>query len=429
MKRRSLNAAALLGLSLNALPLTGCGGGSDGAAKANYGKVNALLDGLVASGIVPGANVLIRQWGEEMHYHQAGLSDVASGTALARDTIFRLFSMTKPVVAAAVMALVDEGVLRLDDPIGGYVPELAQLGVYAGEQSGVVQTTPARPILIRHLLTHTAGFSYWFFPDEAVSALYAADPGIGLHEDWRFDPALGGLAGLARTLARLPLVSQPGERWHYSMALEVAGMVIERATGETLDKVLKRKIFDPLSMNDTGFAVPADQARRLASLYAPKAEGGFALLEKGSESPLLKKVPGLSGGGGLVSTIDDYSRFAEMLRAGGELGGRRVLSQASARAMATNQLSAAQLVELPGLAAWGLGGSGDGLGFGLGGAVVLDPPRNGVPAFRGEYSWGGAASTAFWVDPVNRMTVVFMTQLQPPIEGLPRDKLHSAIYG
>lgn len=139
-------------------------------------------------------------------------------------------------------------------------------------------------------------------------------------------------------------------------------------------------------------------------------------------------MPGLAGGGGLASTIDDYSRFAEMLRGGGELDGRRVLSENSVRAMMTNQLDPDRLTELPELAAWGLGGTGDGLGFGLGGAVVLTPPANGVPAFRGEYSWGGAASTTFWVDPENQLTVVFMAQLQPPVAGVPRDELHSAVY-
>lgn len=400
----------------------------DDGTNANYSGVSALLDRLVSSKLLPGASVLIHQSGKEVLYHEAGLSDIASGNPVARDTLFSLFSMTKPITAAAVMILVDDGVVRLEDAVTDYVPELAELGVYLGRDGDVVQSTPARPINIKHLLTHTAGFTYWFYPSNPVAALYAEDPGIGLHERWRFDAALGGLDGLARSLGRLPLVSQPGDRWHYSMSLEVAGMVIERATGEPLDKFMKTRIFEPLAMNDTAFSVGSGQANRLASLYGPKAGGGIELLESSVESPLLKTVPGLSGGGGLVSTIDDYGRFAEMLRGGGELDGRRVLSEGSARAMMTNQLSPNQLTELPDLATWGLGGTGDGLGFGLGGAIVLDPPANGVPAFRGEYSWGGAASTTFWVDPKNRLTVVFMTQLMPPSAEMPRDKLHSAVY-
>ncbi len=224
-------------------------------------------------------------------------------------------------------------------------------------------------------------------------------------------------------------MNQPGERWHYGMSLDVAGIVIERAAGRPLAEFMRSRIFEPLSMNDTAFSVDADRADRLASLYGPEAGGGFRLLESGSDSPLLKPVPGACGGGGLVSTIDDYAWFAEMLRGGGELDGRRVLSENSARAMMTSQLGPDQLAELPGIAALGLGGTGDGLGFVLGGAVVLDPPANGVPAFRGEYSWGGGASMTFLVDPENRLTVVFMTQLQPPSGEMLRDKLHRAVYG
>ena len=213
------------------------------------------------------------------------------------------------------------------------------------------------------------------------------------------------------------------------MSLDVAGIVIERAAGAPLATFMRKRIFAPLAMNDTAFSVDAEQADRLASLYGPKAGGGIQLIESGSDSPLLKPVPGACGGGGLVATIDDYARFAEMLRGRGELDGRRVLSEDSARAMMTSQLRPDQLAELPGIAALGLGGTGDGLGFGLGGAVVLDPPANGVPAFRGEYSWGGGASTTFWIDPENRLTAVFMTQLQPPGGEMIRDKLHHAVYG
>ena len=254
------------------------------------------------------------------------------------------------------------------------------------------------------------------------------DPGIGAHEDWRFDPKLGLLNGLARSLARLPLVSQPGAKWHYSMSLDVAGIVIERVTGEPLSKFLETRIFEPLAMNDTAFSVAPGQEDRLTSLYKPEESGGIKLVESGDDSPLLKPVPGFSGGGGLVSTINDYGRFAEMLRGGGELDGHRVLSESSARAIMTNRLNRDQLVELPEFAPWGLAGTGDGLGIGYGGAVVLDPPVNGIPTYRGEYSWAGAAGTAFWVDPQNQLTVVFMTQLIPPSTVMVRDELHSAVY-
>ena len=336
--------------------------------------------------------------------------------------------MTKPVTAAAIMVLVDKGQLRLDDPVAKYVPEMAGLTVFTSSEGGAAAPVPARSATVKDLLTHTAGFSYWFQPGSPVAALYDSEVGAGRFERWRFDPALGGLDGLARSLARVPLVSQPGERWHYSMSLEVAGIVVERVSGETLDAFMKARLFAPLGMTDTGFTVAPGQGHRLASLYGPKPEGGLERLERGSESLLLAPVPGLSGGGGLVSTLDDYGRFAAMLRNGGVLDGRRILSEGAARDMMTNQLEAGQLAELPDLAAFGLGGTGEGLGFGLGGAVALRSPANGIPVTPGEYSWGGAASTTFWIDPRHRMAVVFMTQLLPPSADMLRDQLHAAVY-
>jgi CubicO group peptidase (beta-lactamase class C family) len=397
-------------------------------AKENYSEVGALLDQLVASDKLPGGSVLIMRGGQEAYYHQAGFQDVASRVPVARDTIFRIYSMTKPVTAAAVMILVDDGKIKLDDPLSKYVPELAHLGVYAGKADGAIALVPAQPIRIRDLLTHTAGFSYWFQPGSPVASLYDSELGAGRFEAWRFDPKYGGLDGLAKSLSRVPLVSQPGERWHYSMALEVAGLVVERASGRTLDNFMKDRIFDPLGMRDTAFSVAPGNAKRLASLYGPDAQGNLELIETGSESLLLKPVPGLSGGGGLTSTIDDYARFANMLANGGELDGRRVLSANAVAQMTTNQLEAKQLAELPYLAQFGLGGTGVGLGFGLGGAVMVDPAKSAVPTVRGEYSWGGAASTTFWVDRQNQVSVVFMTQFLPPSPEMLWDRLHAAVY-
>ena len=187
-------------------------------------------------------------------------------------------------------------------------------------------------------------------------------------------------------------------------------------------------IFEPLGMEDTGFSVPPDKVSRLASLYGPGADGRLERLETAADSPLRGLVPGLSGGGGLVSTLGDYAHFAQMLLDGGDGRGRRILSEAAVKAMTTNQLAPDQLHELPQLAAFGLGGTGEGLGFGLGGAVALRAPSNGVPVAPGEYSWGGAASTTFWIDPLNALVVVFMTQLIPPSPDMLRDQLHVAVY-
>lgn len=398
------------------------------AVKSDFDDTRRLLDGLVAAGILPGASVLVLGGGKELFFHAVGWQDIDKGRALHRDTLFRIYSMTKPVTAAAVMILVDDGTLRLDDPVARYIPEFAALEVYEARSDKGLVTAPAGPMTIRDLLTHTAGFTYWFQELEPVAPLYDERLGAGRHEMWRFVPELGGLEGLARNLAGVPLVSQPGARWHYSMSLEVAGIIVERASGKSLDRFMDDRIFAPLGMVDTGFSVPAEKAARLASLYGPLPDGGIELLESGEKSPLLRPVTGLSGGGGLVSTIDDYARFAEMLRRGGEGEGEQILSRASVKGMMTAQLAPEQLAELPILAAFGLGGSGEGLGFGLGGAVVEDPARIATPAYVGEYSWGGAASTTFWVDPANEISVVFMTQLIPPSTEMLRDKLHSAIY-
>jgi CubicO group peptidase (beta-lactamase class C family) len=398
------------------------------APGSDFSGVGRLLDRLVATQVLPGASTLVLKAGEEAFYHQAGCADLETQEPLTRDTIFRIFSMTKPVTAAAVMVLIDDGRLSLDDLVSAHIPEMAHLTVHTETAGQAPTTVPARPARIKDLLTHTAGFSYWFQPGSPVASQYDEVVGAGRFERWRFDPALGGLSGLATSLAQVPLVAQPGDRWHYSMSLEVAGIVIERVSGQTLDQFMQTRIFEPLGMADTGFTVAPRNAPRLASLYGPGPEGGLERLEAGKDSLLHARVPGLSGGGGLTSTLDDYARFAEMLRNKGERDGRRVLTTASAQQMLTNQLQPEQLTELPELAAFGLGGTGEGLGFGLGGAVALTAPKNGVPVTPGEYSWGGAASTTFWIDPKNQLTVIFMTQLLPPSPDMLRDQLHVAVY-
>lgn len=403
----------------------------------DFSAAGSLLDELVAEKRIAGANLVVLREGREVYYFQTGMQDLSLQTPVERNTLFRIYSMTKPVTAAAVMILVDEGKLELDDPVSLYLPELANLTVLTGVGADGATQPLARPVTVRDLLTHTAGFTYWFqtqFPywDEThtpVATRYDSELGAGRFEPWRFDPSYGGLEGLVSALGQVPLLSQPGDRWHYSLALEVAGLVVERVSGERLDTFMKARIFDPLGMTDTAFSVGAADAHRLASVYSVGAFGGIELVESGADSPLLGDVPGLSGGGGIVSTLDDYARFAEMLRQGGTVNGRQVLTQRSVTSMMTNQLSPAQLNELPLLALFGLGGNGEGMGFGLGGAVVVSPEKSGVPAFCGEYSWGGAASTTFWVDPANDLVVVFMTQLIPPVTEMLRDKLHTAIYG
>jgi len=206
---------------------------------------------------------------------------------------------------------------------------------------------------------------------------------------WRFDPAFAGGDALARTFAGLPLAYQPGERFHYSMSLDVAALVVQRASGVRFSDFLQSRIFTPLGMKDTGFDMPASKGPRLASLYGPGPGGGLKVTDVGATSPLLKPIPGFSGGGGLLSTVDDYATFAEMLQEGGALKGHRILSRKAIKAMMTNHLTPAQLVELTSTAAFGLGGSGDGLGFGYGGSVLTSGKSDKDPGSVGEYAWGG----------------------------------------
>ncbi len=411
-------AAALLGG-----PLAAHAAGA--SAKSDFKPVGDYLQQLVDTGKFPGANVLILKDGKEAYYAQAGLMDVEARQPVRRDTIFRIYSMSKPVTTTAVMILVDEGKLKLSDPVTRYVPEFANLQVYTGMKDGVMQTEPARPMTVENLLTHTAGLTY-AFQLTPVAAMYQRTPLGG--DRWRFDPAYAGGGELARTMGSLPLAYQPGDRFHYSMALDVAALVVQRASGVPFAEFLQNRIFGPLGMKDSGFSMPASKGPRLASLYGPGPGGGLRVTDVGATSPLLKPIPGFSGGGGLLSTVDDYATFAEMLQEGGALKGHRILSRRALKAMMTNHLTPAQLVELKSTAGFGLGGSGDGLGFGYGGSVLTDGKSDKDPGSVGEYAWGGAASTTFWVDPVRHVVVVFMTQVVPPGRALVRDDLRNLTY-
>lgn len=394
------------------------------AQAADFRPLGAYVETLPEGGQRPGANVLVLRNGREVFYAQAGMADLEARRPIGRDTLFRVYSMTKPVTAAAVMILVDEGKLRLDDPVTRYIPEFRELRVFKGMDGDRMLTEPVGPMTVENLLTHTAGFSY-AFQAGPVASLYKKTPLAG--DVWRFDPAFKGGDAFARTLASLPLVAQPGERWHYSMALDVAALVVQRASGVAFETFARNRIFRPLGMDDTGFSVAPEKAHRLASLYQVSLKGGLQKTDDGATSPLRHPLGGFSGGAGLVSTIDDYARFARMLADGGAGNGRRILSRKAVAAMMTNHLAPAQLGEMKATAAFGLGGQGDGLGFGYGGAVVTSTAGLGGLGSVGEYAWGGAASTTFWIDPTQKVIVIFMTQVIPPMDQI-RDHLRRLIY-
>lgn len=394
--------------------------------QGRLGGADALMDRLVGEGLVAGAAVQVAQHGRSIYERTVGWADLSERRPIAKDTIYRIYSMTKPVVATAAMILVEAGKLRLDDSVEKYVPEFAHLRVYAGGEGHHMETVPARRMTVEHLLTHTSGLSNSWNPGH-VSKLYK---GVGLSAgSWLHDPEIKGLPDFAARLARVPLEFQPGTAWLYSYSPDVAGLVIERASGMPFGEFLKDRIFRPLGMADTGFSTGEGNADRLAASYA-RAFGRLIRIEDAARSPFRIPPAAESGAAGLVSTLSDYGRFAQMLACGGALGRTRILSAASAKSIMSSHVDPQVLgPRLQKFAPFGLGGKGEGMGFGLCGAILSGVKAGSARAPVSEYTWGGAASTTFWVSPEIELSVVFMTQLTPS-GALPlRDWLREAIYG
>jgi CubicO group peptidase (beta-lactamase class C family) len=353
------------------------------------------------------------------HY---GHRDVEADLPVEGDTIFRIYSMTKPVTTVAAMLLWEEGRFQLKDPVSRFLPEFGDLRVWRGGSSSNPATEPAldEPLLW-HLMTHTSGLTYGFLYAHPVDELYrrasfelTTPPGLDL-------------AGVCERLAELPLLFQPGREWNYSMATDVLGRVVEVVSGQPLDQFLAERIFEPLGMGDTGFFVPEAEHHRLAALYlAGTGQPAYTRIDSLGSAALAPPAC-LAGGGGLVSTMADYHRFASMLLQRGDHRGVRVLGPRTVDLMMQNHL--------PGgvdLRAFGRPISAetlfDGVGFGLGGSVVIDPVTAKVPGSVGEFAWGGAASTAFWVDPAESITAIFLTQLLPSRTYPVRSELRQLVY-
>lgn len=388
--------------------------GQAGFDSGRLAALDALLDRYVAERKLPGYAVLVARDGRVVHLGTGGMRDVEAGLPVELDTVFRIFSMTKPVTSVAAMALYEQGAFELNDPIARYLPEFADVRVYAGGSDLNPVTVPAtEPIRVRHLLTHTSGLTYGFHRAHPVDALYRA---AGF--DW-WAPADLDLAGVVERLAGLPLLFQPGTEWNYSVSTDVLGRLVEVLSGRRLDQAFDELVFGPLGMPDTSFRAP--DSDRLAALYTPG-------LHRNRELGDIFLAPSwFSGGGGLSSTLADYHRFTRLLLNRGELDGVRVLGDRTVRYMTRNHL--------PGnvdLAAFGrplfAEAPFDGVGFGLGFSVLLDPVASHTLGTAGEFAWGGAASTAFWVDPVERVTVVFMTQLLPSSTYPIRSQLRQLVY-
>jgi CubicO group peptidase (beta-lactamase class C family) len=376
----------------------------------------------VDDGRLAGWLVLVARRGEIAHLSTYGRRDAAADLPMELDTIFRMYSMTKPITSVAAMMLYEEGAFELKDPVSRFIPSFADARVFRSGSSVRPVTEPVtEPMLIWHLLTHTAGLTYGFQYSSPVDALYRS-AGFELGTPPGLD-----LAGCCDRWASLPLLFQPGTEWSYSVATDVLGRVVEVASGRTLDEFLAERIFGPLGMVDTGFHVPAVDAGRLAALYTPHPATGAAVQQDALGAGALRVPSALSGGGGLVGTAADYHRFVEMLRRGGELDGVRLLGSRTVDYMTRNHLPGGADLEEFGRPLFAET-TYDGTGFGLGFAVVDDPVKNKVLGTAGSYLWGGAASTAFWVDPVEEITALFLTQLLPSRTHPIRSQLNQLVY-
>jgi CubicO group peptidase (beta-lactamase class C family) len=385
-------------------------------------RIDRLLDRYVEAGRLPGWSVVVARHGRVAHLATGGWADVEDGRPVGADTIFRIYSMTKPITSVAAMLLYEEGAFELKDPVSRFIPSFRDMRVYRSGSALNPGTEPAsEPVRIWHLLTHTAGLTYGFHHAHPVDAMYRR---AGF--EWGAPPG-ADLAACCDAWADLPLVFQPGSEWNYSVATDVLGRVVEVAGGTSLDRFFAERIFQPLGMTETAFWVDEADAGRLAALYSPSPKTGRIVRNDAMGKAAFSAPAFLSGGGGLVSTAGDYHRFTRMLLGEGELDGVRLLGPRTVRFMGRNHLPGGADLETIGRPLFAET-TYDGVGFGLGLAVVLDPVANKVPSSPGEVSWGGAASTAFWVDPAEGVTAVFLTQLLPSSTLPVRSQLRQLVY-
>jgi CubicO group peptidase (beta-lactamase class C family) len=381
-----------------------------------------LLTRYIEPGKIAGALTLVARRGEVAWLSPLGLMDRERKKPMRADTVFRIYSMTKPITSVALMMLLERGMVSLADPVHRFIPEWKGLQVYRyGRHPNFVTEPAARAMTVRDLLTHMSGLSYQLVERTPIDEAYRKSG---------FGSGAGTLRDMVETLATMPLEFSPGARWSYSVASDVVAYLVEAISGQRFDHYLRTQIFEPLGMVDTGFTVPADKVDRFAANYVRRPGSSEAALQDDpADSAFTRPKTFLSGGAGLVSTAADYLRFAEMMRRGGELDGARILGARTVAYMTRNHLPGG--VDLTSLATPGSFSETryDGVGFGLGVSVVVDPARAQVPCSLGEYAWGGLASTAFWVDPVEQLVVVFLTQLIPSTTFDFRGQLKAIIHG
>ncbi len=384
------------------------------------GRIDGFLkSAYIDSGRLPCAVLKVLHRGETVHSALMGHADVAAGRPIAEDSIFRIYSMTKPITSLAIMMLVEEGRLQIDDPVHRYIPAWRDLKVYEGGtlKTGWKTSAPARPMQVIDLLRHTAGLTYGFQLNTNVDAAYRR---LGIGEIEKTDVTLEKMIEL---LGTLPLEFSPGTAWNYSVATDVLGWIVQVVSGQPLEEFLADRIFKPLGMAETGFHVREGQGHRLATCYQPTVKGGLAVQDQAESSPFLTKPPFISGGGGLVSTAADYLKFAEALRTGSP----RIIGRKTLELMTANHLPDGKSLPQMSRSAFSEAAY-DGVGFGLGFAVTTAVHKTMIAGNDGDYFWGGAASTFFWIDPAEEMTVLFLTQLIPSSTYPVRRQLRSMIY-
>jgi CubicO group peptidase (beta-lactamase class C family) len=386
-----------------------------------FAKLDARLRRYAEADVIPGWDVAVLRDDQLVHRSQGGVRSLETGAPVEPDTLWRIYSMTKPVAALAALLLWEEGAYDLNDPLGDYLPEFAEAKVWAGGRAATPRVVPAlEPIRIWHLMTHTAGMTYAVAHDHPVDELYrTADLGWeGMQEM--------DLAEACARIARQPLLFQPGSGWSYSVGLDVLGRLVEVVSGQPFDRFLEERIFAPLGMTDTAFWAPPEKAGRLAGLHYLEAPGR-PLIPLASGARTLQPHKGAYGGGGLVSTMADYLRFARMLGRWGELDGVRIVGRRTLEMATGDHLpNGAGLHDF----ARPINGAREppGIGFCLLGSLTRDPAAAKSPVGAGTYGWPGAAGTYFWVDPAEQVICVFMTQVMTQHRSVIRDRLKPLVY-
>ena len=372
-----------------------------GLSSARLKHVDSWMKGWVDSGRLAGASVLVSRRGQIAYENVYGLADLERGTAMSPDTIVRIYSMTKPLASTALMMLYEEGRFQLDDPIHAVLPYFRTMHVYAGEGRDPVPAV--RAITYRDLLTHTSGLTYGFMNATPVDAMYR-DQGVDFQVS---DASLGEVVEKA---AGLPLLAQPGAAWNYSIATDVVGHLVAELSGKPFATFLQERVLDPLGMQDTAFSVAEGKRARFAANYMKGEDGRAKLLDDPATSKFIQPRKIASGGGGLTGTARDYMRFCHMMLNKGTLDGERLLGRKTVELMTMNHLGG----DMASMGTARFSESNyNGIGFGLGFSVMLDPAAAHIVGTPGEFAWGGAASTAFWIDPKEELAVVFLTQLTP----------------